>query len=896
MEMRQLKDNRWLGCSALEILSLPATKNGGEQDIEMLRKYVRAFSQLTGELYALTGGSEDFALEYIWLTEPAHKQSFTSHLRLFVTVRRIGVSQAEVSSSLNTLIRSLSIFFESWQYKINPTEPTEIASKMPTEQNVFAVVKREKLSGSSYLPFPYYSCDIIPGFSDDNFESLVALMSCKENCAVSFQLIPTRFSQQEGYLLRELASNCGQLASGVFTGGQTVQDPMAIEPHKFYSYYCEKLQAPLFKYNILVIGSRGTCAELSAKVMSLLRSGREKILSSDFGVIDLSQENMSFNRDFLLYPWNVNNRLVYTYRNKKLFASFPTVNTLKRLPYLVTPDEAAVFMRLPIYERGMAALRANQYSAQAEQFDETVTREDNIEFGALLTGGPRAPVIGCPADTFAKHALIVGVPGSGKTTLAFNILLQLYRKGVPFLAVEPTKAEYRGMLDAIPELQVFTPGKSSVSPFIINPFIPPSGISVEQYIPSLTSAFRAAFAMPSPLDVIFLRAIRECYMKYGWRDYSRAGDPAATVFGLFEFILTFKRLIAESTYSREVKGNLESGGVFRLMNLIEQNRSIFDTVNTIPIEDLIAKPTVIELNSIENSEQKALIMAMLLINICGYIKANRGSGSKLRNIMLIDEAHVLLGESGHSTGPADAPDPRAAAVKAIQDMIAEIRAYGTGIIIADQSPAKVSREIVAQTEIKAAFRLVQSVDRELISDTTNMDTETSRKLSCLQPGEAYVYYSKLDTAVPVMTPDIRVDERIRLDVPDKDVCERMGYWSEHRLLLRPYRECELCRSCREDCDLKIRADAGYYAKLISTEGLKRIKSDAELVVWARNMDKLLRRLIKNNASTVSRRLVDCSIVQFSREIQLNTPYRVTPTQMRELLTYGKENMVENENG
>ena len=106
------------------------------------------------------------------------------------------------------------------------TVATGIALKMPIEQNVFAVVKREKLSGSSCLPFPYYSCDIIPGFSDDNFDSLVSLMSCQENCAASFQLIPTRFSQQEAYLLRELSSSCGQLASGVFTGGQTVQDPV----------------------------------------------------------------------------------------------------------------------------------------------------------------------------------------------------------------------------------------------------------------------------------------------------------------------------------------------------------------------------------------------------------------------------------------------------------------------------------------------------------------------------------------------------------------------------------------------------------------------------------------------------------------------------------------------
>lgn len=883
MEVRQLKDNRWLGCSTFEIVTLPVSKGGDAPDLEYLAKHSKAFMQMSSEFYTLTGGRENYVLEYIWITEPTDNQAFISRLRLFAAIRYIGASKAEVEALLGSIIKSLFGSLESRQYGLEPREPSEISSILPARQGAFAVVKREMLSVNPSLPFPYYSCGIIPNNSEDNFESLVSLMSRHENCALSFQLIPTRFSRQEEYFLHELDVNCGQLVSGVFSGGQTIQDPAAAEPYRFYSYYCGKLQAPIFKYNILVIGTSNICSELSAKVISLLQSGRDVVGQANFGAVDLARESLNLNRDFLLYPWNVNNRLIHAYRNKSMLSRFPVVNALKRMPYIVSADEAAVFMRFPIYERGMAALKANQQGMQAEQFDKVVTQETNIQLGTFISGGARAPVIGCPVDIFTKHALIVGVPGSGKTTLAFNVLLQFHRKHIPFLAVEPTKSEYRGMLDSVPEMQVFTPGNSSVSPFILNPFIPPTGISVEQYIPGLTSAFRAAFAMPSPLDVIFLRAIRECYTKYGWKDYSKATDSDVTVFGLFEFILTFKNLIANSKYSGEIKGNLESGGVFRLMNLIEQNRAIFDTVNTIPIEDLICKPTVIELNAIENAEQKALIMALLLINICGYIKANRGSDSILKNIILIDEAHVLLGESSRTSSGGDNPDPRAAAVKAIQDMIAEIRAYGTGIIIADQSPAKVSREIVAQTEIKVAFRLVQSLDRDLIADTTNMDEETSRQLSRLQPGEAYAYYSKLDTAIPIMTPDIRARAGIRLNVPDSDIRSRMTYWSTHKLLLRPYNECKFCSDCVAGCDNKIRADAGYYAKRISSEGEIRIKSDKDLIIWARSLGKLLSRLMKVEHSEVNERLIKCTAIQFCREMRLNTPYRILPIQLRNII-------------
>ena len=117
-------------------------------------------------------------------------------------------------------------------------------------------------------------------------------------------------------------------------------------------------------------------------------------------------------------------------------------------------------------------------------------------------------------------------------------------------------------------------------------------------------------------------------------------------FGLYEFILIFRELLESSSYSREVKSNLQSGGLYRLMNLIQQNSNIYDNIHTIPIEDLLSAPTVLELNAIDNAEQKSLIMALLLINICVYTKHNQAGDGKLKNAILIDEAHVLLGGQG----------------------------------------------------------------------------------------------------------------------------------------------------------------------------------------------------------------------------------------------------------
>ena len=281
-----------------------------------------------------------------------------------------------------------------------------------------------------------------------------------------------------------------------------------------------------------------------------------------------------------------------------------------------------------------------------------------------------------------------------------------------------------------------------------------------------------------------------------------------------------------------------------------------------------------------------MIMALLLINICSFIKCNRGSCGNLKNILLIDEAHVLLGGKERSGNFDGTPDAQGTTVKAIQDMIAEIRSYGTGIIIADQSPAKVSREIVAQTEIKVAFRLVQSLDKELIADTTNMDDEARQQLSKLNSGEAFVYYSKLDSAVLVMTPDIRKERGILLSVPNTEIRERMSYWNSRQKELRPYHECRFCAECRENCDFKIRADADFYAKQLSDACSKRVKDNSDLLRYVMSVEKLLLRLVKRSEEIQNfTRLMQCVRIKFCRNIQLNTPYRVSRVDLERILQH-----------
>ena len=887
IQTKELDDGRAIGFGVFEISSFPMFEGSVKDNEAELEQAYNTFLHAAQEYYKL-GQDSNTVAELLWIAEKAEKQTFRSRIRIFCIVRRIGVQSPALQTEVERLSGHFSQVFSSKQFRIETKDGvfsdfTKLIGGI-NKECLFSVVKAEKCAGNAASVYPYYYTDVVPANNVDNFASVIAAMSQYENCCISFQLFPAQLTSQERIYLNEVTGELGRFTGGVMTQNGMYRDKAAEEPYTVLSAYQERANSPLFLYNILVFGERADCVNLAGKVVSLLQSGKKRVMNPDFTCLDLSGENIDLPLQYMHYPWNINNKLVYTYRNKQLLDRVPMAKILFRLPYIMTADEATAFFRLPFSEKNIAALRSNQTVGSVEHFDSSVVSADNIIFGTLVSHDSSGITIGCPENAFTKHALIVGTPGSGKTTFSINILLQFVRRGIPFLAIEPTKAEYRAMIDAIPDIQIFTPGSNNVSPFIINPFIPPKGISIEQYIPSLAGAFKAAFSMPSPLDIIFLRAIRACYSENGWKDYSKYGDADVTAFGLYEFILTFKRIIGESDYSGEVKGNLQSAGVFRLMNLIEQNSNIFDTIHTVPIEDMLHRPTILELNSIDNTEQKALIMALLLISIGVYTKNNQLGDGKLKNIILIDEAHVLLG--GGSSPNQDGADAQGATIKSLQDMIAEIRSYGTGIIIADQSPTKVSREVVANTDIKISFRLVQSSEKELIADSTNMDKNASQQISRLKPGEAYVYFSRLENPQLVLTQDIREKEHIRLNVPNEEIAKKMTYWENRKSGLKPFAECNYCGACKSGCDFSLRAKADYYANRFVSTSQDKIKDAKSLKVYMLGIDKFLSKITAEMEAEQKVRMIKCTAIRFMRKIQLGTSIRIPRAEVKQIISLG----------
>lgn len=872
MQKIKLPNGNYIVGSIFEVTAFPKAEiidNDNKKAFEMNKK---AFNQMVFELHKISDVNST-AVEILWISEKVENQAFESKVRVFIVIRKIGRNSDLLYKEINSIQSNLISALNQSKYETKVFDLTDKSFitllKSVDCSKLYTVAKSEKIVGNSMSYGSYYTWDVLNNNSEDTMSGFISAISQSQNCAVSFQIIPTTMTNAELTYLNELSAQYKQ----VFGMG----DISAEKPLKTNQFLLDRSQKPLFFYNICTFGNVETCRFITTKLLSVLQSGNDKISDCDLITLDLSAEKINLTNHFYVYPWIINERIVNKYRNPQL-QQYPLVRAMGRLPYIMTLEELNVFFRLPLYDTSMPALAEKKASSEVEQFSKDIIGENTIKFGNLVSDSDLDVVIGCPLKSWTQHALIVGMPGTGKTTFAVNILTQFYKKEIPFLAIEPTKAEYRAMIDAIPDLQIFTPGNNAVSPFIINPFIPPKGITVEQYTPSLVSAFKAAFSMDGPLEMLFLKAINKCYNDYGWKQTSKLGDPDVKIFGIYEYILCFKKVMKSMKYGKETQGNLETAGLLRLMNLIEQNSNIYDNINTVPIEDLLSKPTVLELNAIDNQEQKALIMALLLSSICVHTKNNQKGDGTLKNVILIDEAHVLLDGGSDSDYSGNS---KGTTVKTIQNMIAEIRSYGTSIIIADQKPSKVTDDIVANTNVKVAFRLTSPQERNLIKESTDMNDSNAEYLSKLGVGQAFVYFDKLNSPQLVQSQDTRERDNIRLSVSNEEIIERSVYWKDKQKFLIPYRECS-CTDCK-DCSFKIRADAEFYAEKLLGQTLSKINDKKTLIGYAMHITPVLKKRSNRYSEIEFKRLCDCTIVKYIRKAKLNFPYEISPVEIKKII-------------
>lgn len=402
-----------------------------------------------------------------------------------------------------------------------------------------------------------------------------------------------------------------------------------------------------------------------------------------------------------------------------LYFSFPT----KSVPGIVISDYAG-------FARDIILQDMPQSPSDA---DKTVNTGYIYHYGKVEMQTP----VNLRIDDLTKHLFVSGATGVGKSNFCYQLLDQLAEKEIKVLIVEPAKGEYAGVLGGKEGFRVYGADVMRSPLLRINPFAFPEGISATQHIERLLSIFNTAWTMYDAMPAILKESLEKIYLNKGFNLYF-GGKPEGCDFPDFDDLLTtLPEVIQASSYSNEVKGNYTGALVTRVKSLTNGLYRMIFNRNEIGDKILFGQNVIIDISRIGSAETKALVMGVLTMRLSEYRMCEGKVNSPLRHVTLLEEAHNLLRRN--NTNSAGGGDLKSASVEMISNAIAEMRTYGEGFIIADQSPSVLDLSVIRNTHTKVFFMLPDKNDREISGDSLTLSEAQKRELARLSPGVAAVY-------------------------------------------------------------------------------------------------------------------------------------------------------------
>ncbi|WP_433462923.1 ATP-binding protein [Spirillospora sp. CA-128828] len=438
---------------------------------------------------------------------------------------------------------------------------------------------------------------------------------------------------------------------------------------------------------------------------------------------------------------------------------------LGRLPYALVPGAAGPFEASTQLVAALARPPVREVAGvrfvMRPEFDVTPESEDTgVRLGRVLDRNRRdVGPLSLPLSSLNRHTFVCGATGAGKSQTVRSLLTSASEAGLPWLVVEPAKAEYRLMAARLPDAEVVTirPGDAEAIAAGINPLEPSAGpdgrpFPLQTHADLVRALFLAAFEADEPFPQVLAAALTRCYERLGW-DLA-LGEP--TVPGtspryptLADLQATAEQVVDDIGYGQEITDNVRGFIRVRLSSLrLGTTGRFFEGGHPIDFDALLARNVVLEIEDVGDDRDKAFLMGTVLVRLVEHLRLRQRQGVPpgLRHLSVFEEAHRLLRRS-EQAGPASH------AVETFASLLAEIRAYGEGLIVAEQIPSKLVPDVIKNTAVKIVHRLPAKDDRDAVGATMNITEAQSQFLVTLTPGEGAVFTDGMDYPHLVRMPD-----------------------------------------------------------------------------------------------------------------------------------------------
>ena len=349
-------------------------------------------------------------------------------------------------------------------------------------------------------------------------------------------------------------------------------------------------------------------------------------------------------------------------------------------------------------------------------------------------------------DDFASHIFVTGSTGSGKSNTVYSILNSLNDHHIPFLVIEPAKGEYKHLFGQRDDVRVLGTNSKKTELLKINPFSFPDDIHVLEHADRLVELFNVCWSMYAAMPAILKEAILQSYEVCGWDLTQSINCHKQPYYPTFKDLLKELGVVIESSdYSQEMKSNYSGALITRVKSLVNGLNGQIFTNNEISNEELFNKNVIVDLSRVGAQETKSLIMGLLIIKLSEYRSQQLKMNLPLQHVTVLEEAHNILGCS--SPGNVEGSSIAEKSIEMLSNSIAEMRTYGEGFIIADQSPSSVHSSAIRNTNTKIIMRLPDESDRNLVGKSVALSNEQIDELAKLPKGVAVVYQSNWLEAV-----------------------------------------------------------------------------------------------------------------------------------------------------
>lgn len=430
----------------------------------------------------------------------------------------------------------------------------------------------------------------------------------------------------------------------------------------------------------------------------------------------------------------------------------PFGDDFSQLTTLLTTRELSAMVNFPLH-----SVPGLNVVDSAPEFSLTPQRSAegfSIDIGRLLYGGSASDIgVRLPLDTLSRHALVCGVNGSGKTNTVLAVLDGMAAAGRPFMVIEPAKTEYvdwaaawnSRQRDPRKHIRIFIPGceryartgltpdKLRLNPFEV-PALPDCETRLLSHIDRLKAIFAAAFPMQDILPVIMEHLL---YDLYGAK---LAGGDKAPFPRLADVNRRFiDNLMENIGYARENTQNITAALRTRFASLKQGWKGeLLDNpaLTGMSWDELFGAPVVLNLSYAGDDQDRAFVMALVLQMLYEWrIAESEAKGfsfdaGKCRHLVVVEEAHRVMGRNDNT----ETPQYKSAMM--FSNFLSEVRAYGQGMMVVDQVPARLIDDAVKNTNVKIIHKLVAADDARHVAECIGLTDEQRKVIAKLSVGQA----------------------------------------------------------------------------------------------------------------------------------------------------------------